>query len=70
LLPFSLPFFLSQNSNFKKFFIYLLSVYEYTIALFRHQKRASDSITDGWEPPHGCWKLNSEPLEEQWANNR
>jgi hypothetical protein len=28
-----------------------------------HQKRASDSITDGCEPPCGCW--NSGPLEEQ-----
>jgi hypothetical protein len=30
-----------------------------------HQKRASDPITDGCEPPCGCWDLNSEPLEEQ-----
>ncbi|CAO2635553.1 hypothetical protein LEMLEM_LOCUS23157, partial [Lemmus lemmus] len=22
-------------------------------------------ITDGCEPPYGCWKLNSGPLEEQ-----
>jgi hypothetical protein len=26
---------------------------------------ASDPITDGCEPPCGCWDLNSEPLEEQ-----
>jgi hypothetical protein len=24
-----------------------------------HQKRASDPITDGCEPPCGCWELNS-----------
>ena len=30
-----------------------------------HQKRASDLITDGCEPPCGCWGLNSGPLEEQ-----
>jgi hypothetical protein len=30
-----------------------------------HQKRASDSITDGCEPPCSCWELNSGPLEEQ-----
>jgi hypothetical protein len=30
-----------------------------------HQKRASDLITDGCEPPCGCWDLNSGPLEEQ-----
>jgi hypothetical protein len=31
----------------------------------QHQKRASDPITDGCEPPCGCWELNSGPLEEQ-----
>jgi hypothetical protein len=30
-----------------------------------HQKKASDPTTDGCEPPCGCWKLNSGPLEEQ-----
>ena len=30
-----------------------------------HQKRASDLMTDGCEPPCGCWELNSGPLEEQ-----
>ena len=30
-----------------------------------HQKRASDPITEGGEPPFGCWELNSGPLEEQ-----
>jgi hypothetical protein len=30
-----------------------------------HQKRAPDPITDGCEPPCGCWELNSEPIEEQ-----
>jgi hypothetical protein len=30
-----------------------------------HRKRASDPITDGCEPPYGCWELNSGPLEEQ-----
>ena len=29
------------------------------------QKRAPDPITDGCEPPCGCWELNSGPLEEQ-----
>jgi hypothetical protein len=29
------------------------------------QKRASDPITEGCEPPHGCWELNSGPPEEQ-----
>jgi hypothetical protein len=30
-----------------------------------HQKRAPDLITDGCEPPCGCWDLNSGPSEEQ-----
>jgi hypothetical protein len=30
-----------------------------------HQKRASDLITGGCEPPCGCWDLNSGPLQEQ-----
>ncbi|NP_001233663.1 uncharacterized protein LOC100689233 [Cricetulus griseus] len=30
-----------------------------------HQKRAPDLITDGCEPPCGCWELNSGPLEQQ-----
>jgi hypothetical protein len=27
------------------------------------QLRASDPITNGCEPPCGCWALNSEPVE-------
>jgi hypothetical protein len=30
-----------------------------------HQKRASDLIMGGCEPPCNCWDLNSGPLEEQ-----
>jgi hypothetical protein len=29
------------------------------------QKRTSDHIIDGCEPPYGCWELSSGPLEEQ-----
>jgi hypothetical protein len=39
-------------------------MYEYTVAVFRHQKRASIPITDCCEPPYGCRELNSGPLEE------
>jgi hypothetical protein len=35
------------------------------VSTLTHQKRASDPITDGCEPPCGCWELNSGPLEEQ-----
>jgi hypothetical protein len=31
------------------------------------QKTASDFVTDGCEPPCGCWDLNSGPVEEQSA---
>jgi hypothetical protein len=45
--------------------IYLFIICNYTVAVFRHpQKRVSDLITDGCEPPCGCWDLNSGPLEE------
>jgi len=44
---------------------YLFIIYKYTVAVQTHQKRASDLITDGCEPPCGCWDLNSGPLEEQ-----
>jgi hypothetical protein len=31
------------------------------------QRRASDFVKDGCEPPCGCWDLNSGPSEEQSA---
>jgi hypothetical protein len=43
-------------------FIYFIYV---TLSLQRCKKRASDPITNGCEPPCGCWELNSRPLEEQ-----
>jgi hypothetical protein len=50
-----------------KISIYLFYVREYIHGhcLQTHQKRAMDPITDGCEPPCGCWDLNSGPLEEQ-----
>jgi hypothetical protein len=48
---------------FKDLFTYLCITCRYTVAVI--QKRASDLITDGFEPPCGCWDLNSGPLEEQ-----
>jgi hypothetical protein len=47
------------------FKIYLFIICKYTVALQTPQKRASDLITDGCEPPCGCRDLNSGPLEEQ-----
>ena len=42
-------------------------MYMSTLSACTHacQKRASDLITDGCEPPCDCWELNSGPLEEQ-----
>jgi hypothetical protein len=42
--------------------IYLFIICKYTVAV---QKRESDLVTDGCEPPCGCWDLNSGPSEEQ-----
>jgi hypothetical protein len=49
---------------FKKICLFFY-LYEYTVAVQTHQKRASDPIADGCEPPCGYWDLNSRPLEEQ-----
>ena len=48
-------------------FIYLFIMYTIflPVCLPAGQKRASDFISDGCEPPCGCWELNSGPLEEQ-----
>jgi hypothetical protein len=48
---------------FKKiiYFIYVSTL----LRLQTHQKRASDPIIDDYQPPCGCWELNSGYLEEQ-----
>ena len=50
-------------------FIFLdvfIIIRNYMVAVFRlQQKRVSDPVTGGCEPPCGCWDLNSRPLEEQ-----
>jgi hypothetical protein len=48
----------------KKRFIYYY-MYVHCSCLQTHQKRESDLVTDGCEPPCGCWDLNSGPSEEQ-----
>jgi hypothetical protein len=49
---------------FTYLFIYL--IYECSAAYTTTcQKKATDALTDGREPPCGCWELNSSPLEEQ-----
>jgi hypothetical protein len=48
---------------FKDLFIYYMKVH--CSCLQTLQKRESDLVTDGCEPPCGCWDLNSGPSEEQ-----
>ena len=50
-------------SLFKGF--YLLHIKVHYSCLQTHQERVSDPITDGCEPPCGCWDLSSGPLEDQ-----
>ena len=37
-------------------------MYVHCCCLQTHQKRASDPISDGCEPPHGCWEPGSDFL--------
>jgi hypothetical protein len=59
------PFFLFSFflSFFKDLFILCMWIHHH--CLQTHQKRTSDLITDGCEPPCGCWELNLGLLEEQ-----
>jgi hypothetical protein len=48
------------------FFLNLFIICVYAVAIFRHSRRGHQIfVTDGCEPPCGCWELNSGPLEEQ-----
>jgi hypothetical protein len=53
--------------TFKKRFIYLFIYYMsvHCSCLQKLQKRESDLVIDGCEPPCSCWDLNSAPSEEQ-----
>ena len=53
-------FFKKDFKKVKKGFIYFM--YMSTLC---SQKMALDPITDGCEPPCGCWEVNSGPLDEQ-----
>jgi hypothetical protein len=50
---------------FSRIYLSILCLWAHCSCLQTHQKRASDPITDGCEPPCGCWDLNSGPSEEQ-----
>jgi hypothetical protein len=47
------------------FFFFFKDLFIIIFKYKMHQKRTSDLITYGCEPPCGCWDLNSGPLEEQ-----
>jgi hypothetical protein len=52
---------LQRRGNILLFFFFkdlFIIIHKYTVAVFRHQKRVSDLITGGCEPPCGCWDLN------------
>jgi hypothetical protein len=59
-----LPSFLPP-SFFFFFYLFILCIWVHYSSLQTYQKKVSDPITDGCEPPCGCWELNSGPLEEQ-----
>ena len=44
--------------------IYLLCI-QYSVCVYALRWLCNVTITDGCEPPCGCWELNSGPLEEQ-----
>ena len=50
---------------FKKIYLFILCMWVHCSCLQTHQKRALDPMTDGCEPPCGCWDLNSGPSQEQ-----
>jgi hypothetical protein len=45
--------------------VYLFYVSTLLLSSGTPEESTSDLITDGCEPPCGCWELNSGPLEEQ-----
>jgi hypothetical protein len=47
------------------FYLFIYYMYVHCSCLQTLQKRASDLVTDGCEPPCGCWDLNFRPSEEQ-----
>ena len=60
-------FFFLKDKFYPDLTLCILFIWTHSSCLQTHQKRASDTVTDGCEPPCGCWELNSGPLEEQTA---
>jgi hypothetical protein len=47
------------------FFFFKIFIYLFYVSTLQTLQRESDFVTDGCEPPRGCWDLNSGPSEEQ-----
>jgi hypothetical protein len=59
---------LQLSSTFPSFLLSFFKIYLLNVSTLQTpKKRASDLITDGCEPPCGCWNLNSGPSKEQSA---
>jgi hypothetical protein len=56
---------LKNKTKQKKRCIYFMYVSALLLSSDTPEECASDSITDGCEPPCGCWELNSGPVDEQ-----
>ena len=57
-----------RHPNFlKKFFIvyFMFNSTCLRICLYAGARSPKTRVTDSYEPPCGCWELNSGPLEEQ-----
>jgi hypothetical protein len=64
--PLPMPRTYSCAPELSFFFLKMYLLYVSTLSCLQTlQKRASDLVTDGCEPPYGCWDLNSGPSEEQ-----
>jgi hypothetical protein len=55
------------NYYYFLFLFFFLKIYLHKYTVADSEEYLSDLITDGCEPPCGCWDLNSGPLEEQSA---
>jgi hypothetical protein len=60
----------SASLFFKKKYLFTYYMWVHCSCLQTLQKRESDLITDGCEPPCGCWDLNSGPARAVGALNR
>jgi hypothetical protein len=54
-----------SHSFIFKIDFFILCIWVHSCCLQTHQKRVSDLIVDGSEPPCGFWELNSGLLKEQ-----